>query len=81
MEMRSNVARWGNSLALRIPRALAEELALAEGAPVQVDVKEGELVVRPVRRREALDELLRRITPDNLPDERLDDGPRGRERI
>lgn len=41
------VKRWGNSLAVRIPAALADEVALAEGQEVDVVVEDGRLQVRP----------------------------------
>lgn len=47
--MRSRVQKWGNSLALRIPKAFALEVGLSEGAPVEVSVRQGHLVVAPVR--------------------------------
>lgn len=47
--MRSRVQKWGNSLALRIPKAFALEIGLSEGAPVDVSVRQGHLVVAPVR--------------------------------
>lgn len=56
--MKAAVARWGNSLALRLPRGLAEEVRLNEGAAVELTVRDGALVVTPRRRRYRLDDLL-----------------------
>jgi antitoxin MazE len=39
------VRRWGNSLALRIPRDIAAALGIDESTEVQLDVKDGRLVV------------------------------------
>ena len=47
--MHSKVQKWGNSLALRIPKAFALEVGLSEDAPVDVSVQQGHLVVAPVR--------------------------------
>ncbi len=47
--MHSKVQKWGNSLALRIPKAFALEVGLSEDAPVEVSVRQGHLVVAPVR--------------------------------
>lgn len=77
--MRTEVARWGNSLALRLPRPLADQAGIAEGCPVEISVEAGVLVIRPTVPRYSLDELLAGITPDNLPDESFDDAPRGQE--
>jgi antitoxin MazE len=60
------VQRWGNSLALRIPRAYASEVRISEGSMVELTMKSGSLVVRPIsRKRHSLAELLRRVTPAN----------------
>lgn len=79
--MRSEIARWGDSLAVRLPRRIAEQARLAEGMPVDLAVEDDQVVMRPGTGRPhyALDALLDRITPENLPDETFDDRPRGRE--
>lgn len=59
--MKTAVQRWGNSLALRIPRAYAAETRISEGSEVELTLKAGALVVRPVvRKRHALADLLKR---------------------
>ena len=64
--MKTAVQRWGNSLALRIPRAYASEVRISEGSKVELSMKSGALVVRPIsRKRHSLAELLRRVTPAN----------------
>ena len=62
------VAKWGNSLALRIPSAFAREISVAEGASVEISVTNGALLVRPVEDHPVydLDSLLCGITEDNL---------------
>ena len=76
--MRTHVARWGNSLALRIPRHLASEVGLAEGSHVELAVADGRLIVQP--RPPTLEALLAGITTENLP-QSADDAPRGAERF
>jgi antitoxin MazE len=78
--MRVQIQKWGNSLALRIPKPFAEETKVREGTVVDLAVSEGKLVVAPFRRgRVRLDELLAKITKANLHKE-VDTGPRvGRE--
>jgi antitoxin MazE len=39
--------RWGNSLAVRIPASVALEAAFSEGQEVDVDVKDGQVLIRP----------------------------------
>lgn len=77
--MRTEIARWGNSLALRLPRPIADQAGIAEGTAVEVDIEDDHVVIRPALPRYSLDELLAGITPDNLPDESFDDAPRGQE--
>lgn len=78
--MKTSVGRWGNSLALRIPRAYATETRIAEGSEVEITLKSGALVVRAVgRKRHALGDLLKRITPANRHDSISTGGAAGRE--
>jgi antitoxin MazE len=73
--MKTRIQKWGNSLALRIPKAVAAEVRLAEGTRVEVSLAEGKLVVRPLApEAPSLEALLRGVTDDNLPGE-WDTGP------
>ena len=56
--MESSIARWGNSLALRLPKSVASDANLKEGTPVNLRVEDGRLVVRPARPKYKLAELL-----------------------
>lgn len=78
--MRTKVQRWGNSLAVRIPKSFAQEVGLVAGSPVEMHVEEGALVlVRAPVVAPTLSELLEGVTPDNVHGE-VDSGPpRGRE--
>ena len=68
--MKARVQKWGNSLALRIPKAFAEEAGLHADAPVELSLVEGKLIVQPITPPPlTLDELLRGITDENLPGE------------
>jgi len=65
--MKTRVQKWGNSLAVRIPKSFAEELDWEEGAPVEMTLDEGTLVVRSDRERSwDLAALLDRVTDDNI---------------
>ena len=60
------VQKWGNSLAMRVPKAFAVEAGLTEGAPVELAVEDGALVARPIRAPTIrLKQLLARVTPSN----------------
>ena len=56
--MQATISRWGNSLALRLPRHLTEEARLSEGACVEIEIKDGSILVTPTRKKFSLAELL-----------------------
>jgi antitoxin MazE len=61
-----NVAKWGNSLAIRIPQHLAREIGLVAGVEVEISIDQDRLTISPKRDREySLDELVAAITPEN----------------
>ena len=69
-EMRSKIQKWGNSLAVRIPKAIAELVELSDGREVELTVEEGRMIVKPARkRRYSLEELVAGITDENRHDE------------
>jgi antitoxin MazE len=64
--MRTQVGKWGNSLAVRIPGAYAKDLGLQEGMDLDVSLANGALMLRPGRKEYTLEELIEQITPENL---------------
>ena len=64
MGARSHVGRWGSSLAVRIPKPIAEQWGVREGSAIEI-VSRGEQVVLR-KRRHSLAEMMARVTPDNL---------------
>jgi antitoxin MazE len=80
MAAHTQVAKWGNSLAVRLPRAIAQEAGLAEGDQVSLDVGAGRsIVLRSARRKYTLRELVSQITPANRCGETSWGAPKGRE--
>lgn len=66
--MRLRIQKWGNSLALRIPKPFAQDIHARQGSEVDVALIEGKLVVSLVAQEApSLDELLAEVTPENLP--------------
>jgi antitoxin MazE len=80
--MLTRIQKWGNSLGLRIPKFQAEEVGVEPGSTVDISTRDGEIVVRPVSRRQyTLESLLRKVTRKNLHEE-VDWGePTGREAL
>jgi antitoxin MazE len=68
--VQARVKRWGNSLALRIPKAFVEQTQMRDDSVVDLSIEGETIVVRPIRRnRRTLDELLAGVTDENLHDE------------
>ncbi|MCX6372155.1 MAG: AbrB/MazE/SpoVT family DNA-binding domain-containing protein [Actinobacteria bacterium] len=73
--MYTKVQRWGNSLAVRIPKSFAEEVGLMDGSHVEMRLVDGGLLVEPVPTPQlSLEELLGGVTESNLHSE-VDSGP------
>ena len=65
--MRTRVQKWGNSLALRIPKPFATEIGLRQNSPVEMSLVEGRLVIVPVVEPAlTLEHLLAKVSEDNL---------------
>jgi antitoxin MazE len=66
MRNETTVSKWGNSLAVRIPQAIAKEARLNEGDCLAMNLdRDGAIVLRSARRKYELSELVSRITPGN----------------
>jgi len=78
--MKASIQRWGNSLALRIPKTMALESGLADGSVVDLKLRKGVIALIPRRRREhKLNELLAQVTKKNLHKETTAGEPLGKE--
>ncbi len=65
--MRTKVQKWGNSLALRIPKAFALDAQLENNSVVDVSLVDGRIVVKPVSTQHwSLDKLISGVTSDNI---------------
>ena len=63
--MHTQIGKWGNSLAVRIPGIYAKDLHLKEGMDLDVVPVEEGLLLKPQRQQPTLEELVARITPEN----------------
>ncbi|MXW17940.1 MAG: AbrB/MazE/SpoVT family DNA-binding domain-containing protein [Gemmatimonadetes bacterium] len=72
MGAQSTVAKWGASLAIRIPKAIAEQWGVREGSAVELVSRGEQVVIR--KKRYDLAEMLAKVSPDNLHSE-VDFGP------
>ena len=64
--MQVQVARWGNSLGLRIPKDVAQKTGLREGARVDVQAEGDRIIISPARPRYVLTDLLKGMTPETM---------------
>jgi antitoxin MazE len=65
--MKTKVKKWGNSLALRIPKVLSEQIAITADTPVEMTIINEQIVISLLPKPEfTLNELLDGITEDNL---------------
>jgi antitoxin MazE len=65
--MQVRVQKWGNSLAVRIPKPLAEDAEVMEGTVLNLAVSEGKVVATPVQQKKlSLSELLAKVNKKNL---------------
>jgi antitoxin MazE len=65
--MNATIQKWGNSLALRIPRAVARDTQLQNGSVVNLAVRKGAVIIEPVKKTKyRLDDLLKSVSKKNL---------------
>lgn len=77
----ARIVKWGNSLAVRIPKPVAEEAGLSEGDRILIEAAEGELALRRTERIPTLPELVAQITPQNRYGEISTGRERGKEAV
>jgi antitoxin MazE len=64
--MKTRIQKWGNSLALRIPKSFANEVGLEQDSPVEVSLEDGKLVIEAAPKSKlTLRRLLAQVTKDN----------------
>jgi antitoxin MazE len=78
--LRATIQKWGNSLAVRIPKAFAEETRLRQGSEIEISLADGNVVLAPLRKYPIkLSELLERVSPESLHEHVEWGRPKGRE--
>lgn len=65
--MKTAIQQWGNSLALRIPKAFAQQAKVKKGTPIALSLEKGKLIVTPLLSEEiSLKKLLSKVKPGNI---------------
>lgn len=68
--MRTQIQKWGNSLAIRIPKVFADAAHWQQNSPVEMSIVDGMLVIKPVSEIEyTLEAMLAAVTPENIQQE------------
>ncbi len=66
--MQVRISKWGNSLGLRLPKALTAEIGVSEGQKVEIRAEGARLVVEPVRAPYTWAQMLENTTPEAMRD-------------
>ncbi len=64
MSTRTHISKWGSSLAIRIPKEIADQWGVREGSPIEIAPSGDRIVLR--RATYDLDRMLELVTDDNL---------------
>ena len=60
--MGAKIQKWGNSLGVRIPKSVIEKANLDENSEVEIENKDGAIIIFPRHKKESLTDLLSKIT-------------------
>jgi antitoxin MazE len=78
--MKAKIQKWGNSLGVRIPKALAQEALVESDSLVDIVARNGKIIITPsVPEVFSLRQLLSKVTDDNRHEEISTGAPAGRE--
>jgi len=78
--MQTKIKKWGNSLALRIPKLLASNVNLKLDKMVDISVEKGSIIITPISEKEySLEKLLKGVNKNNLHGEFDTGAPVGKE--
>ena len=78
----ATVQKWGNSLAVRIPNQFAKNLGVVNGSEIELQLLDDEMIVRPVKTKPSLEDLLQRAKGKKNPHLNYDFGqPEGKEML
>ena len=78
--MQTKIQKWGNSLALRIPKSFALHVNLKQNELVDISIDKGKIIISPISQKEySLEELLKGVSENNLHGEFDTGAPAGKE--
>jgi antitoxin MazE len=62
------ISKWGNSLGLRLPRSLADQIGVGAGAKVEILAEGDRLVVQAAKTRRTIEDMIVNMTPQSMSD-------------
>lgn len=65
IKITTKVQKWGNSLAVRIPSTVSNQLSIEQGSEVEIEVEAHSLKITPKKKEYTLEELMSQVTPEN----------------
>lgn len=78
--MEAKVKKWGNSLGLRIPKSFSAQTGIVDGSNVDIQLEGNKITIVPLNKSEyTLDELLSKVSEENMHYEIKTNGPVGEE--
>ena len=64
--MDTTIQKWGNSFAVRLPKAITKKLRVGAGTKVRVGIERRRIIIQQIpKKEETLEDLVARITPEN----------------
>jgi len=64
--MKATIQKWGNSLAVRIPKSITKDLMVSEGSNIDIMIEDGNIILSPRGKEYSLKVLLNNITIENI---------------
>jgi antitoxin MazE len=77
--MKATIQKWGNSLAIRIPKSIAKDSRVSEGSNIDIMIENGNIILSPREKEYSLKMLLKNITVENIHSEISTDDQTGGE--
>ena len=66
--MDTTIGKWGASCAVRIPKAIVNMLGLHDGTPVDFEIKNNALLIKPVKSKYIFEELVAQMDGCEIPE-------------
>ncbi len=63
------LSQWGNSLGIRLPQAIIQQIGLTEGDIISIELENNRIVLSPARQKYTLEALLQNVKPEQQHDE------------